>query len=97
MNKNEQEILKVFKPFLWSYDLSKFDLEADKERIITNVLNWGTKSATDLLLKIYNKNEIKKVLETPRPGEWSDKSLNYWRLIFNLEPIKTKNVLRNFR
>jgi len=95
--KNTQEILEVFKPFLWSYDLSKFDLDIDKERIITNVLNWGTKNATDLLFEIYSFDEIKKIVENPRSGEWHNKSLNYWCIFFGIEPIKIKNVLRNIR
>ena len=73
------------------------DIQKNKERIITNVLNFGTKEATDLLFKIYNKKEIKKQVENPFPGEWNDKSLNYWSIIFNIKPKKIKYVLRHFR
>lgn len=51
----DQEIIKKFKPFLWSYDISKVDLNKNKERIITNVLNLGTKEATDLIFYLYKK------------------------------------------
>ena len=34
-------------PFLWSYDIDALDIERDKKRIITNVLNLGTERATD--------------------------------------------------
>ncbi len=88
----KQEILKKFKPFLWSYDLEKMDIERDKRRIISNVLNLGTKEATDLLFEIYDENDIKEAVENPKPGEWSKKSLNYWSIIFDL---KTKHVLRH--
>ncbi len=90
----KQEILEKFKPFLWSYDIGKIDLFRDKERIITNVLNLGTKEATDELFEIYDKNDIKEVVQNPKPGEWSRKSLNYWSIIFDLKP---KHVLRHFR
>jgi len=43
----EQKIPKFVVPFLWSFDLAKLDLEKDKKRIITNILNLGTKQATD--------------------------------------------------
>ncbi|MFP4515035.1 MAG: DUF6922 domain-containing protein [Parcubacteria group bacterium] len=97
MNKKNNQKLKEFKPFLWSYDIDKLDLERDKRRIITNVLNLGTERACNSLFKIYDKNDIKKEVLNPLPGEWNDKSLNYWSIIFNIKPKKTKNVLRNIR
>ncbi|MGB5157199.1 DUF6922 domain-containing protein [Desulfobacterium sp. N47] len=95
MKQEKKYILAKFKPFLWSYDLGQIDLEKDKKRIITNVLNLGTKEATDLLFKIYDKAEIKKQVEEPMPGEWSDKSLNYWSLFFDIQPQTAKHVLRH--
>jgi len=70
------------KPFLWSYDTDKMDLQKDKTRIINNVLNLGTSDATDWLFKTYSTKDIKNYLKNPLPGEISDKSLNYWRLVF---------------
>ncbi|MCF7794939.1 hypothetical protein K9M50_01085 [Patescibacteria group bacterium] len=95
-NKNNEK-LKQFKPFLWSYDLDNLDVKRDKRRIITNVLNLGTKEACDSLFNIYTKEDIKKEIANPLPGEWNDKSLNYWSIIFNIKVKKTKNVLRNIR
>lgn len=97
MKQNQVKILQKFKPFLWSFDISKMDIQKNKKRIITNVLNLGTKEATDLLFKIYDKKEIRKQVKNPLPGEWNDKSLNYWSIIFDIEPKKTKHVLRHFR
>jgi hypothetical protein len=71
---------------LWSYDLEKLDLHQDKERIITNVLNHGTKQSTDWLLQTYSKQDISDVIASPRPGEWNKKSLNFWSIIFNITP-----------
>ncbi len=62
------------------------DLEKDKDRIICNILNYGTKEATDLLFRIYDKQAIRKVVKNPRPGEWNKKSLNYWSIVFDLKP-----------
>ena len=97
MTMDQQKILAVFKPFLWSYDITKMNLKKDKIRIITNILNLGSKEATDLLFQIYSAKEIKQTVKNPRPGEWNDKSLNYWSIIFDMEPKKTKNVLRDIR
>lgn len=90
----DKAVPAIFKAFLWSYDFDKLDLEKDKERIIFNVLNLGSKEATDLLFKIYSKQDIKNVIKHPRPGEWHKKSLNYWSLVFN---VQVKNVLRYSR
>jgi hypothetical protein len=97
MKDKNNEKLKQFKPFLWSYDIDKLDLEKDKRRIITNVLNLGTKKACDVLFDVYSKEDIKKEIVHPLPGEWNDKSLNYWSIMFNIKPKKTKNVFRNIR
>ncbi len=97
MKQNQAKILQKFKPFLWSYKIAEMDVDKNKKRIITNVLNFGTKEATDLLLEVYDKKEIKEQIENPLPGEWNDKSLNYWSIIFGLKPKKIKYVLRHFR
>jgi len=78
------------RPFLWSYDVSDLDLEKHKERIITNVLNYGTREATDWVKETYSYTEIRSVLADPLPGEWLDKSLHYWSLVYDVEPGSTK-------
>jgi hypothetical protein len=97
MKEKNNEKLKQFKPFLWSYDIEKLDIERDKRRIITNVLNLGTQKACDSLFDIYSKEDIRKEIANPLPGEWNNKSLNYWSIIFNIEPKKIQNVHRNIR
>ncbi len=97
MKKKQQLILEKFKPFLWSFDIEKMELEKDKKQIITNVLNFGTKEATDLLFEVYGRKEIKQQVENPLSGEWNDKSLNYWSLVLGINFKSTKNVLRHLR
>lgn len=96
VKKINKQILvpSVFHPFLWSYDVNKMDLERDKKRIITNVLNFGTVEATDKLFKTYSNDVIKKTVLNPFPGEWNKKSLNFWSLVFSITPIKT---IRNIK
>jgi hypothetical protein len=77
-------------PFLWSYDIEKIDLERDKNRIVINVLNLGTKGATEWLFSKYSKEEIKNIVSSSLSGEWNKKSLHYWRLILDITtPLKT--------
>lgn len=88
-------IPKFVQPFLWSYDISVLDLARDKRQIITNVLNLGTKEATDWLFKTYAKKDIKDCLIHPLPGEWNNKSIVFWSFLMNVEPGQIdKRILR---
>lgn len=86
----KKKIPSYVKPFLWSYDIKKMDIKKDKKRILTNILNLGTKKASKWALSTYSKREIKNVLRHPLPGEWNDKSLNFWSMLFNVTPGSTK-------
>jgi hypothetical protein len=78
---------KLIRPFLWSADFNKIDLQKDSQRIILNILNIGTKKATDWLFDFYPKKEIKKIIiDCGGKGELSPKSLNYWTLILKIDP-----------
>ena len=87
-------IPSYLQPFLWSYDIDKLDLQRDKKRIITNILNLGTAKATDWLFRTYNKKDIKKAIANPLPGEWDEKSLNFWSLILNIKPGSTERIIK---
>ncbi len=91
---NKSQIPAFLTPFLWSYDLSKMDIEKNKKRIITNVLNYGTKKATDWLFGFFGEKDIKETLENPLPGEWNKKSLNFWSLILNVKARKLETIKR---
>ncbi len=93
-DNEKMPIPSVFRPFLWSYNVDKMDLESSKKRIITNVLNLGTMEATNKLFGIYDKEVIRKIVENPLPGEWNKKSLNFWSLIFDIKPQKTLREIR---
>ncbi len=79
---------KHLAPFFWSSDLKEINLEKDKKRVITNILNFGSKKATDWLFKKYDKKSIKQIVQNPSPGEWNNKSLNLWRVVFNIKNSK---------
>ena len=80
-------IPSFIQPFLWSYDVEKLDIERDKKRIITNVLNLGTAQATKWLFGVYGREDIKETVANPLIGEWSKKSLNFWSIIFNIKSV----------
>lgn len=80
------ELPQSVKATLWSYDTARLAVEKDKERIITNVLNFGTYEANKWLFATYPRDTIKEVVQHPRPGEWDKKSLNYWGIVFDITP-----------
>lgn len=72
-------------PFLWSYDLKKMDKERDKQIIIKNILDFGTKQAIDWLRENYSK-KIKEAIKNSVKSDWSKKSINLWSLVYGVKP-----------
>lgn len=87
-------IPSYLQPFLWSYDIDKMDLRRDKKRIITNILNLGTVKSVDWLFKTYDKKDMKEAVANPLPGEWDEKSLNFWSLVLNIRPGRTERIVQ---
>ena len=79
---------KYVQPFLWSYDIAKIDLQKNKKIIILNILNLGDSQSVKWLFEVYKKEEIKEVIENSSLGEWNKKSLNFWKLFFNIQNEK---------
>jgi len=78
---------KIIRPFLWSSDMRQIDLRSDRRRIILNILNLGTKEATDWLFSFYSRAAIRQALiRQGAKGELSGKSLNYWSLVLGVKP-----------
>lgn len=71
---------------LWSYDTSKIDLIDHKKIIISQVLNFGTKEATDWLFSTYSEDEIRNIANQIPTGQWDRKSLALWSLFLNIRP-----------
>ncbi|MEK7169017.1 MAG: hypothetical protein AAB778_03330 [Patescibacteria group bacterium] len=81
---------------LASYDLSKIDIERNKDIIITEVLNKGDGKALDWLTNTYSKNEIKKIVSKPTRGLWMKSVLDYWVKVFKLKipkPVYFKSII----
>ena len=82
-----KEILpKSVKNVLWSYNVNKIDPEVHKKLIVAQVLNFGTKEATDWLFRIYGIDEIRRVAEMIPSGQWDRKSLALWSLCLDIKP-----------
>ena len=89
--KQDNQLLPQFlRPFFWSYDLDRMDKENDKQIIIKNILDFGTVETTDWLKQNYTKQEIKLAIKKSIQADWSKKSINYWSLIYGVEPRQSR-------
>lgn len=76
---------------LWSYETDKLDLDANKNIIVFNVLNFGDEDAVKWLFNNYSQAEIVAIAKLAPETAWSKKSLNYWAQILGFQPdLKTR-------
>lgn len=87
------QIPDFVKPCLWSYDLSKMDLDEDKQSIIFSVLNNGSEKACRWLISTYPRDTIKKIIEDSISSSWDRKSLKLWSIIFETNPKRTTRFI----
>ena len=76
------------KACLWSYDIDALDLVRDKRIIIFQILNYGGVEASAWLFRNYSKDDISEVLRNSARSEWSKKSLNFWKIVLNVQPAR---------
>jgi len=91
---------KFLQSALWSADLSKMNKQRNKKIIIKQILNFGTWRQVQWVLKNYSKKEIKEIIQNSYSSDWDQKSLNLYRIIFNIDLHKIKSrkdVLQNLR
>ena len=81
-------------PFLWSADIKKVSPKVHKKMIVAQLLNYGTKSATDCLFDFYRKKEVKKVVQIIPQGQWDKKSLNFWSLVLGIKQKARKDYIK---
>jgi hypothetical protein len=81
---------QAVKLVLWSYDTDKIDLNSQRQLIVSQVLNFGSKEATDWLFDYYGKAEVARVARGIPRGRWDKKSLALWSLVLGLAPDQIK-------
>jgi len=94
---SKAKIPKKMRWLFWSYDIKSLDLNADKDYIIAQVLNYGDWDDVKWLLKIYPEVKIRKAIKNPSRGVWFEKVLNFWTTIFNIRLRKNVRQKAIFR
>ena len=70
---------------LWSVDVSKLDVDENKNYVITQSLNYGTERVIEWLFDNFEVAEITRVVANPARGLWYAKVLNYWQKRLGLD------------
>ena len=83
-------IPNFLKPYFWSYEISALDLKEHKKTIIFQVLNFGSKRATDWLFSTYKKEEIAETANNIPQTQWDKKSLKLWCIVLGINPLKNR-------
>jgi len=78
---------KFLHKYFWSYDVSAISPTdpADRDLIITHILNLGNEKALNWLFKNYSLEQIKSVLKNPWRGVWDKRSLYYWKNVLEVD------------
>ncbi len=86
--RKTNKLPSFLKPFFWSYDFSKLNIQNHKKLIIQNILNYGNEKSVKWLRKKFSEDDIKGVIKNSSQSEWDKKSLNLWSLVWEVKPIK---------
>jgi succinate dehydrogenase flavin-adding protein (antitoxin of CptAB toxin-antitoxin module) len=70
--------------FFWETDLSKINIERNKQYIIERILELGDRDAVQWLFSKFSLAEVKTTLETSR--RISKKSKNFWLIMLEDRP-----------
>lgn len=76
-----QKLPDFLRPLFWSYRFEQLDAERHKQRIIINIINYGSWRAWQWLVSTYGKNELKQTISNLPRSEFRPGAL---RLIATL-------------
>ena len=85
----------IIAPCLWGAAINSLDLEADKFLIIERALEHGGDRQIEFVLATFKYDDIIYVVQ--QSSYLSPKTVNYWRLFFNLKREDTKYFQKQYR
>lgn len=84
MKLNPKKVPESVRACLWFTDAKRLDWAAQKNLIVTQILNRGTWDAVQWVSRQYGMETMKQALRTPKRGMWFPQALNFWLKFFKL-------------
>lgn len=92
---------KVMKPpyflkkYFWDVNFDSLDSKRDQLYIITRLLEYGDIEAIRWLIKTVKPGKIKEIILQSR--QLSPKTVNFWKLFFNLDKSKIQCLKKSYQ
>jgi len=86
---------KFLKKYFWDVEFSKLNKTVHSQFIIERILEYGDEKAVRWLRENFSPQKIKNVLTTSKT--LSQKSANFWQIIFNLKREKILCLKKSFQ
>jgi hypothetical protein len=80
-----------FKPYFWSYDFSKIDMNKNKKTVVSQIANYGSISDWKRLIDCYGWKTVRETLLGLRPGEINKRTLKLASILFDFNPNKIES------
>lgn len=91
----KRKIPKELWPLFWSYHASSLDPRRNKELIIINVVNYGNWAHWRWLVRMYGREEIKKIIREISISEFRYEALVLFSLLLKLSLKEFKYTTRS--
>lgn len=82
------KIPKDIKPLLWSYKFSKIDPIKNKQIIIISIINYGNWEQWKWLIKIYGKQNLKKIIVNIPKSAFFERPVELISLLLGIKKFK---------
>lgn len=77
-------------PYLYSYNIDDLDVSRHAGVIIRSILVLGNQQSVDWMKGQYSRDQIREVIEKQIVSDWNRKAMNYWSLIYGVQPKQTR-------
>ncbi|MEW5799308.1 MAG: hypothetical protein AB1728_09900 [Bacteroidota bacterium] len=85
VTESDREKIREHRSLFWDVDPEKIDLERNANYVIERFLEYGTLEGVRWLRKLYGDERIKHYILQRGYKTLSNKTLNFWKLLLNLE------------
>lgn len=82
------------KQYFWDSDFEKIDPQKKPRYVIARILEWGDQEAIKWLNQNFSQAEIIETTKNTR--ELSQKSANFWSIIYNIKPTEIRCLQKSF-